>query len=289
MKNKLINTNEIYYSYKKGHISEQKTIQLICKTIYLAPEYYGLKHINNSNIGEFIIFLYPCLKKTLILFSEEKSTFSTYLQTIVRLQYKSFLRKKIKDNAKFNSLKTIYHEINSDNSYYCFNEPGVNYLDNNPLCSIRFSENNLVNNECYLVFALKLSHYLTQRDIKVLSKISGIDENTLWSYKDKADEYLNRKIVNLEKKEKSITSLFLSRNISKTELDSLRDINYYYYKVKNTYSNLDTRWKNMIKNKKINNLLIVPNCKIAKILNTSVSKIRTIVTYIKKYDENIFS
>ena len=289
MKKTVIDTNQIYDSYKKGQISEQKTIQLICKTIYLVPEYYGLKHINNSNIGEFIIFLYPCLTKTLVLFSEEKSSFSTYLQTIVRLQYKSFLRKKIKENAKFNSLKTIYHEIDSENSYYCFNEPCTNYLDSNSLCNIKFSDNKIINNECYLVFALKLSHYLTQRDIEILSKISGIDENTLWSYKDKADEYLKRKKSNLEKKENSLTSVFLSRNIRKTELDSLRDINYYYFKVKNTYSNLDNKWKNMIKNKKINNLLIVPNCRIAKILNTSVSKIRTIITYIKKYDENLFS
>ena len=117
LKKEKIDLNEVFDSYKSGEISIQNGIELICKSIFLVPEYFGLSSIDCSNIGEFIIFLYPYLTKVFLLFSTTKSTFFTYLQTIVRLQYKSFLRKKFKEEAKFNSIKVLYNEIDTGKRY----------------------------------------------------------------------------------------------------------------------------------------------------------------------------
>ena len=291
LKKEKIDLNEVFDSYKSGEISIQKGIELICKSIFLVPEYFGLSSIDCSNIGEFIIFLYPYLTKVFLLFSTTKSTFVTYLQTIVRLQYKSFLRKKFKEEAKFNSIKVLYNEIDTGKRYRKISEITPYYIDKeekeDSLLNIKFSENNKINRKCLLVFALKLSYYLTEKDIYHLSLLINIDADKLWHYKEAAVSSLKNKIKVREKKDNLLTSTYLSRIIYRMELEQLKEKNYYYFKAKNTYNLLDNRWKKMLESRK-EKPIFVSNSELSRILNISLSKIRTLVCYIKKYDENIF-
>ena len=86
---------------KNGVINEKKAMSRVFELLYSRKAFFGLKNLDDDEMNDFLLYIFESLKKSFYTFDNKKSSFLTYIQNIVRLNYKSWIR----INSRMNSIQ----------------------------------------------------------------------------------------------------------------------------------------------------------------------------------------
>lgn len=244
--------NEIYFSYLNKTCCENELLKKIIKEIYFSPEKFGIFKLKKDDIGNFIIFLYPNLKKIFLTYDPNKTSFYSYVKYKVFMNYKSYKKNKIIEYINNHNNVDCVSESYITDKYNEYEETKINNAiydayDYNDTKKIIF--NNLKINKKQLLFiCLKYSYYLNEKMIKKMAYILEIDEEILWNYKLICENTLEKKIHNFNKRIQSINRSFYYK-YKYNYILSFLDYNDYLLSTenfKNSYVFQNNRWKKYI-------------------------------------------
>ncbi|HPX26499.1 MAG TPA: hypothetical protein PLG87_06800, partial [Treponemataceae bacterium] len=74
---------------KNGVINEKEAMNCVFELLYSSKAFFGLKNLDDDQMNDFLLYIFENLKKSFYTFDSKKSSFLTYLQNIVRLNYNS--------------------------------------------------------------------------------------------------------------------------------------------------------------------------------------------------------
>lgn len=264
---------------KNGVINEKKAMNCVFELLYSSKAFFGLKNLDDDQMNDFLLYIFENLKKSFYTFDSKKSSFLTYLQNIVRLNYKSWIR----ISSRMNSIqKYILHH--SKNEYIEENTPPLVFTDNIPSYNDYNSKRPCLENFQLLAVALKSSYFLTPNHIMKISKKTGYTEEYIWKLKNNVDDFMKENYIKNETRIEKVNKSYFYRQRALEALSKLPDNHPYYSKVYRTFIFHDTNWKNRRKNIRYRTVIPV-NSYLARLLNVSEAVIIRAVAKAKKISE----
>ncbi len=268
--------NMLFDDLRNGLINEKEALSCIYEFICSNKAFFNIRKLDEDDINDFIIYIYESLKKSFINFNCEKSSYVTYLQNIVRLNYKSWIR--ISSRSKsiqryiITQVKNEYNE--DDDTYHYFSDITEEYNSSG-------TELQKFDTVQLLAVALKSSYFLTPSHISTLAKKTGLTEEYIWSLKRNVDDFMKDKYKKNEDRIERIHKSYFFRQRALETLSYLPKNHPYYPKVYRTFIFHDENWKKKRQNIQYRTVLPV-NSYIAKLLNISESVVIRAVAKAKK-------
>ncbi|MCR5699442.1 MAG: hypothetical protein K6G52_07350, partial [Treponemataceae bacterium] len=104
----------VYRLYKGGVISEKKCINLLLSFLKSNPYFFGLEKLNEESLCDFMYYIFPKIQNGLAVYDNTKSCFSSYFQGLVRLDFLTWKKMKIKEKLRQQAIiniKTVEYEV----------------------------------------------------------------------------------------------------------------------------------------------------------------------------------
>lgn len=265
----------LYEAVNLKQISIKEGIRIIIVNIFKSPFFFGINRIEKSDFGDFIIFIYPKISNIFQTYDPNKASFVTYIQTIVRMQYKSWQKHQFLEQTTQEYIKEYSCvEITQDN--HCVNDIEFQYFNKKVDPKLK------ITSEAIIILALKASYYLTEKNIKKIAMATSISEEEIWTYKKQADETIKNKI---ERK----NYISMHRNIAYYNLKKYKlqmklttdKTSIFYLNTEKAYKYHLKRWKNYLSPMNTRPIS-VSNDSIAKILGISYSRVRNTLLKLKR-------
>lgn len=261
---------------KNGVINEKKAMSRVFELLYSRKAFFGLKNLDDDEMNDFLLYIFESLKKSFYTFDIKKSSFLTYIQNIVRLNYKSWIR----INSRMNSIQRyILHH--SKNEYLEENSDPLVFTENMSSYNEKSSERPCLDNFQLLAVALKSSYFLTPNHILKISQRTGYTEDYIWKLKKSVDDFMKENYLKNETRIEKVNKSYFYRQRALETLSKLPDNHPYYAKVYKTFIFHDTNWKNRRMNIRYRTVIPV-NSYLARLLNVSEAVIIRAVAKAKK-------
>lgn len=284
--------NEIQQQVAVGSIDRNSGALKILACLYENNILFYKFKMDSDSQHDFFLNMYPTLCKLFVYYEPAKSSFATYLFTVLDLNARSFLRRKAKAYTNQLSYSRLYTEehiestLEDEEPLYDNRSDNGNSVqnDNTNITSpyaerskYPFSSRQYSRKERILILAMKSAYYLTPTHVKRLAQETGYSEELLWHYKVELEKKMHSKI---EVKEKAVflrNSDYYKKNKLEYEMLAVRSDSYLYPQLKKSYAYYYKRWMKRIKNH-LQDMRVVPSNKaIADILNISENRIHRIL------------
>lgn len=259
-----------------GIISEKKAMSAIFTSILHNKAFFGLKTLDDDEMSDFLLYIFENIRKSFYTYNIQKSSFLTYVQNIIRLNLKSWIRIRRRVNSVqryvLNYSKNEYSEDDSEPLYFSEQNDSYNISSK---CKTGIDKIQL------LAVALKASYFLTPQHITALSCKTGYHEDYIWKLKKNIDEHMKDKYLKNEARIEKVNKSYFFRQRALDALSMLTKNHPYYLKVYRTFQFHDKNWKN--RRDSVQYRTVVPvNSYIARLLNVSESVINRAIAKAKR-------
>lgn len=272
------NANSIYDAFIEKKISKKAAVDKILVFIFKNKNFYGLQTMEEDNFNELLLNLIPIIEMSFSKYSKTQSSYSTFLQSIVRRTKSNFERKLCmkKSNQKY--------------LYFCAKNDYYNEFNADICCDTDYFENKLVthtfSNKQILVIALKCAYYLDDEKIEKIALKTGYNERYIWSLKKIIDEEMRKQYEKNLKRIQSINKSFYLKQKAAINASYFSKDNEVYERSRYLENFHTERWQK--KTSEINYRFVVPtNNFIAEILGEKETYIANAVVKSKKYAKNL--
>ncbi|HNY22510.1 MAG TPA: hypothetical protein PKO22_10225 [Treponemataceae bacterium] len=166
------------------HLLEQ-AVSCLASYLYVNLKRYRLPNMDEDLRSDFIAWLYPRLPSVIRQFNPEKASFNTYVNWVVRLSFRTFLKNKYSMEARqrvyeieeTTRLLSVEAEIGADSDWdSCTADANPDYGD--ILSRVKFSElsekKRAILSRKVLLLACKASNYIDERSIRRVALIAGL-------------------------------------------------------------------------------------------------------------------
>ncbi|MGP1587013.1 MAG: hypothetical protein ACTTHG_01580 [Treponemataceae bacterium] len=276
--------DKIYYLYKKNFITKEMCTSEFVLCILKHKYYFGLEKLTDETIYDFLFYIFPKFNSIYCNFDDKKSSFCTYFQNKIRLEYLTWKRALLKTNLRNDAIlnySNLEYEIENsqeNNVYLNIEVAAENLITSYKSESINATEKQISQFDI-LVIMLKSVYYLSPAHISTYIEKFNLDFSKIGGLIILAEEQIEEKIKKFNKLKELTNKDFLKKEETKLGLYKLEKESPLYMEYLNEYKKILKRWK--IRKKKLSEMKIVPSDQaIADILGISPSKVRYI---LKKY------
>lgn len=273
------NFDEIARNVQNGTLQLTDAITQVLQFIFLNKPYFALTALSEDDFSEFLLFIYPSVEKSFTCYSRTKASYLTYLQNIIRFSLKSWFR--IEKERKYSHKCIINNEyellikyddiIQEQDDFAAEDTPCYNIIDKHKDYPIK---------EIILVLAMKSCYYLEENHIQKLSELTGIDIDTLWSWKEELDSTLDKKVSEMNKLVNSRNKTFFQKKVVESQLSNI-DSETSFYNLKEKSLQYHTRVWNSKNNSNYTRSISPTNNNIARTLNIPIRRINSLISKIK--------
>ncbi|MBE6350879.1 MAG: hypothetical protein E7062_09065 [Spirochaetaceae bacterium] len=269
-----VNLNQSIKQCLRGQISTKELLNSILIDIHCNKALYGLHKLNEDELSDFILFVYPQLFNALSSYKPNtKALFSTYIQATIRYTLKRW--NQIKNQKRITS--TLL------NSYYGDSLTNETLEENEPLYGTKtITQRGDIHK--ILVLALYNSHHLSPRLIKKLAKATQYPEEKIWEMK----EFVDKESFNQHRKnQKRLESLHQSYFYKIYTQEKIKHNQEFSYTDKKNLDFHTQVWKNKIEKFEHNRNTSKIQA-IAKVLKISYSTINNILHRVRQSGDIFF-
>ena len=266
------NIDNVYALYKCGVISKKRCVNLLLSFLKENPYFFGLEKLNEESICDFMFYIFPKIQNGLESYDEGRSYFSSYFQSLVRLDFITWKKIKIKEKLRQQAIiniKSVEYEIEEDfiqNTDFLAAEPEQNPYQQR----IEISEK--LKLELYIII-LKSAYYISSEQLSDIVEKFSLDFNELQYLLFLTNEQIKKKIENAKLMEELVNWSFIKREEVKICMSHYSSEDPIYEKLLEDYQKIDERYNQ--RKEKLKKMKIVPSdITIAKILGISASKVR---------------
>ena len=212
-------------------IRQKLVLDLLLEFIFHSPALFEYAHFNEDTKSGFLLFAHRALPKILANFDSVKGSFFTYLVADIRMLVKGYVRALAKLKASEDSLSFCYaahheplYEIKESEPEYNAEEDGRRFE------FTRKTEKTL------LVLALKSAYSITDKQIKRISHITGVENAKLTSLVECAKTSLLPKEAVRQKMIESRNKAYYLKTRYGIELERLAPASSQYCAVEKQYA-----------------------------------------------------
>lgn len=213
---KKVNLNQTIKQYHNGEVSQKELLNIILTDIHCTKALYGLHKLDEDELSDFIIFVYPQLYNALKKYKPNRDAlFSTYIQATIRYTLKRW--NQIKNRKKISSVLLT--------SYYGENFSSDEIEEAEPMYGT-----NIIKNKCdinkILILALCNSHYLTPSLIKKLAIATQYSEEKLWEMKEFVDKQSFTRYKQNQKRLESLQQSYFFKIFTQEKMKQNQEFSY---------------------------------------------------------------
>lgn len=269
----------LWNNFTEGLIDEKEGLNTVFKLIFSNKAFFGLKQLDDDEMSDFLLYIFENIKKSFSTFDSTKSSFMTYLQNIIRLNFKSWMRVNCRKHSIqryiINYTKSEYIEENKEPLVFSDNAAEYNETEH------KKAKREYLQDFQLLAVALKSSYFLTPSHISAISEKTGYSEEYIWKMKRNVDEYMKDNYKRNETRIEKVNKSYFYRQRALEVLSKMPLNHPRYNKVYNTFIFHDKNWKNRRANIRYRTVIPV-NSYIARLLNVSESVVIRAVAKAKK-------
>lgn len=160
--------------------TRERAVSALAEFLYTGMPRFRLEHLTEDIRSDFIVWLYPRFTHIIEQFAPERAQFGTYIRSVVRLSYRTFLRNQYASEA----CQRVY-EIEAQ-SGALEAESGSNSDEQEPAYGrqrirVRSPKREEIMRRTVLLLACKAGNELGDDDIERAARLSGCTEDYLRS------------------------------------------------------------------------------------------------------------
>ncbi|MCR4789870.1 MAG: hypothetical protein K5839_02200 [Treponemataceae bacterium] len=278
----------IQQSYKAGYLSAKESVNLLTTLIIKNKYYFGLEKLNDDSLFDFAFYICQKIENCLNTFEENRASFSSYLQNLVRLEFLSWkklqIRKSLRNQAILNYNTQIYNFTEEES----FDDGTITVAENNTNAMKKFKLK--AKDADLYVIILKAIYYITPDQTEKLITEFKLDSNQLYYYMIKAREAIKPKVEKIKRLQELSNRDFIRREEIKIGLEKFEYDSPLYRSYAEELEKINIRFRN--RKIKLKTMKAIPSDKtIGNILGIPSSTVRYILTKnfrnfnIEKIDE----
>lgn len=280
--------------YRDGVISEKEALNRTIEAIWQNPQYFKINRLQEDNLSDFIIYLFPRIERSLSIFDPELSSYRTFISGIVtsclRTWYKNHYKKKAQRMAidEYSIEEYMLEAAEAEESY----NPEHNLEDKIQLDDIPeeakkflFSMHRKIPPVTkIMVLMLKSQHYLTPSLIGKISKATGVKEEKLLDMVLIIKQKVFRKEKDLSHNKEMQNMSYILKKRSELLLNSINSESHIYENIKLSNKHQDEHWKLSSRTLRSSGGVAPKNIDIAHMLGLTPAQIRRLQKTINEGD-----
>ena len=271
--------NELFNLFSSKKISKKEFTDKLLRIIIENRFFFSLERLNDDSLFDFLYFCFPKITECIHEFDDSKSSFASFYQMHIRMEYLNWKKARMKENLKNRAVLNINkHDYSSvEEYYYSASEDNVTY-GNASNSVAKMLSHKKGKKELYVII-LKSIDYLTSAQISSLVDYYELDFNELGMYLEEAKECIKIKKENILKMQELVHKDFFRREELRLGLTQFETDTPLYCQFYEDYVKICRRYQSR-KNRLAKMKAIPSDNEIAKILNISPSCVRYI---LRKY------
>ena len=284
--------NGIYEAITEKKISLCEGVKRIITFIYLNPQLFGLMNIDADLRSNIMVKLLENLPVYIANYSNARAFFSTYMSAIILNLLKSEYRNLYRQQAHESSIVYYLSKENETaiDGVWDNTSAADTLEDSGSSCSegiyagYRYKKNTVsgrLNSVHMLILALKACYFLTDTQIRRLSKITGYTEDEIYEYKRKLEGAMQKRLKRYKEIQYRLNNSYMMKNRCFLQLMTMPPDSALFNKLSKTYGYYTQSWRTKLRLSQSCGRLRPTNDEIADVLHLQSHQVYQALRYIR--------
>lgn len=244
------------YKQNPDPLSKNTAIAGLGEFLYLNLKLFRLSYLTEDTRSDFIVTLYPRFAQIIDKFDSSKASFSTYIRTVVRLSYRTFIKTRYGYEAQQKVYETeeTTRLMSMDNEWINTTEPGIQVNEDKTAYLIKKALQNPekmskkkkeIHGRKIFLLACKSGYSYSDASIKQLSAVSGYSYQFIRTKLDYIHSKTETKREKIRCTSEKLNSFYIRSQKCLYEMKYLDSDSARYYALEKEYRYCIRRWNDI--------------------------------------------